>query len=151
MNLEKLVSVAGMPGIYKAIGNKGNGLFIESLTADKKRQFVTGRQGMITPLESIFIFVENHEEESVPLKYIYMAMLEQMETLPPATTKAADKDIKAYFYKVYPELDRDRVYSSDMKKMLKWFHFLNDLGLLNLEEAKVLEAKAAEAKTEVAE
>jgi hypothetical protein len=149
MNIENLVAIAGMPGIYKVITNKGNGLIVEDLK-EKKRQFVSSRQGAITPLESIFIFVENMEEESTPLKNIYTAMLSQIESNPLPLLKSADKDIKAYFYRVYPDLDKDRVYVSDMKKMLKWFIYLNDLGLLSLaghiiaDEAPVVETVEAE-------
>jgi hypothetical protein len=133
MNLESLVAITGMPGIYRVVSNKGNGIIVEDLK-DKKRQFVSSRQGTITPLETIFIYVAEGEEESTPLKNIYIAMLEQIETLPVPSAKAADKDIKSYCYKVYPNLDKDRVYVSDMKKMLKWFNFLNELGLLSLTE-----------------
>ena len=132
MNLENLVAIAGMPGIYRVITNKGNGIIVEDVK-DKKRQFVSGRQGAVTPLETIFIYVDDAEEESTPLKNIYTAMLQQQSTTPPPDTKSDDKNIKQYFYSVFPNLDRERVYVSDMKKMLKWFHFLNDLNLLSLE------------------
>ncbi len=143
MNLENLVAIAGMPGIYKVITNKGGGLIVEDLK-DKKRQFVSSRQGAITPLKTIFIFVENTEEESTALENIYRAMLEQVETKPVPAVKSADKEIKSYFYEVYPDLDKDRVYVSDMKKMLKWFIYLNDLGLLSLVDEVVEEETVAE-------
>jgi Domain of unknown function (DUF5606) len=148
MNLENLVAIAGMPGIYKVISNKGNGIIVEDLK-EKKRQFVSSRQGTITPLETIFIYIENGEEESTPLKNIYISMLEQIETLPVPSIKAADKDIKSYCYKAYPNLDKDRVYVSDMKKMIKWFTYLNDLGLLSLTE-EATEDVVVENGTEVA-
>jgi hypothetical protein len=150
MNLENLVAIAGMPGIYKVVSNKGNGIIVEDLK-EKKRQFVSSRQGTITPLETIFIYVENGEEESTHLKNIYISMLEQIETLPVPSIKAADKDLKAYCYKVYPNLDKERVYVSDMKKMIKWFTYLNDLGLLSLTEESVVEAEAVEIKEGSAE
>ena len=133
MNLENLVAIAGMPGIYRVITNKGNGIIVEDLS-DKKRQFVSGRQGAVTPLETIFIYIDDAEEESTPLKNIYTSMLLQIDSTPAPTAKSDDKAIKQYFHTVCPNLDRERVYVSDMKKMLKWFHFLNDLKLLTLEE-----------------
>jgi hypothetical protein len=142
MNLENLVAIAGMPGIYKVITNKGNGIIVEDVK-DNKRQFVSGRQGAVTPLETIFIYVSEGEEESTPLKNIYTAMLEQVESTPPPAVKSDDKLLKQYFYKVFPAIDKERVYVSDMKKMLKWFHFLNDLQLLSVEE-KVDENTAVE-------
>lgn len=133
MNLENLIAIGGMPGIYKVISPKGNGVIVEDL-ASKKRQFISARQGTITPLESIFIYVDDAQEDSTPLKNIYRAMLEKIETTPPPAVKSEDKKIKEYFYGIYPDLDKDRVYVSDMKKMLKWFVYLNDLNLLSLEE-----------------
>jgi hypothetical protein len=143
MNLENLVAIAGMPGIYRVITNKGNGIIVEDVK-DKKRQFVSGRQGAVTPLETIFIYIDDAEEESTPLKNIYSSMLNQQTTTPPPTAKADDKAIKSYFHTVCPNLDRERVYVSDMKKMLKWFHFLNELNLLSLEETAEAEKEKSE-------
>lgn len=138
MNFTNLVAIAGMPGIYKVISNKGGGIVVEDLK-EKKRQFVSGRQGTITPLETIFIYVDDPDLESTPLKNIYSAMFEQANDKPVPTNKASDAEIKAYFFEVYPSLDRERVYVSDMKKMLKWYNYLNEVGALTLEEEVVEE------------
>ena len=133
MNLSKLVAVSGMPGIFRMVTNKPNGLIVEDLK-DGKRQFVSVRSATFTPLESIFIYVNNQEEESIPLKNVFRLMLENIETTPVPAIKAADKDFKAYLATVLPNYDRDRVYVSDMKKLIKWFTFLNDMEMLSLEE-----------------
>lgn len=146
MNFKSLVAIAGMPGIYKVIANKGGGIVVEDLK-ENKRQFVSGRQGTITPLETIFIFVDEEELESTPLKNIYKAMLEQAESRPVPSNKATDAEIKSYFYATYPSLDKERVYVSDMKKMLKWFNFLNEVGALSLEEETVVEEEATSEET----
>lgn len=142
MNLKNLVAIAGMPGIYKVISNKSGGIIVEDLK-EKKRQFVSGRQGTITPLETIFIFIDDTEMESTPLKNIYTAMFDQAEAKPVPSNKAADAEIKAYFYGVYPTLDKERVYVSDMKKMLKWYNYLNEVGALLWEEEAVAEETAS--------
>lgn len=133
MNLERLVAVSGMPGIYRMVSNKPNGLIVEDLK-DGKRQFVSVRTATFTPLESIFIYVDNQEEESIPLKNVFRIMLENIEKTPVPALKAADKDFKTYLATVLPDYDRDRVYVSDMKKLIKWFSFLNDAGKLSLED-----------------
>lgn len=133
MNLSKLVAVSGMPGISRMVANKPNGLIVEDLK-DGKRQFVSVRSATFTPLESIFIYVNNQEEESIPLKNVFRVMLENIEITPVPAIKAADKDFKTYLATVLPNYDRDRVYVSDMKKLIKWFTFLNDMEMLSLEE-----------------
>lgn len=133
MNLSKLVAVSGMPGIFRMVTNKPNGLIVEDLK-DGKRQFVSVRTATFTPLESIFIYVDNQEEESIALKNVFGVMLENIATTPVPAVKAADKDFKTYLATVLPNYDRDRVYVSDMKKLIKWFTFLNDMGMLTAEE-----------------
>jgi hypothetical protein len=150
MNFTSLVAIAGMPGIYKVISNKGGGIVVEDLK-EKKRQFVSGRQGTITPLDTIFIFVDDAEIESTPLKNIYTAMLTQAETQPVPNNKASDMAIKSYFYSVYPTLDKERVYVSDMKKMLKWFNYLNEAGALILTEDEETTTQAVENATPASE
>jgi Domain of unknown function (DUF5606) len=133
MNLQGLIAVSGFPGIYRAAGNKPNGLIIEDLK-DGKRQFVSARTSNFTPLESIFIYVTNQDEESIPLKEVFRSMLSQADTVAVPTTKSPDADFKAYLKTVLPNYDRDRVYVSDMKKLIKWYTFLKDLNLLSIED-----------------
>jgi hypothetical protein len=133
MNLSRLVAVGGFPGIYRMVTNKSNGLIVEDLI-EGKRQFVSSRTSNFTPLESIFIFINNAEEESIPLKDVFRKMLENIETTPVPAIKAADKEFKEYLAKVLPDYDRDRVYVSDMKKLIKWYLTLKKYDLLKEEE-----------------
>jgi hypothetical protein len=134
MNLTQLVAVSGMPGIYRVISNKPNGLIVEDLK-EGKRQFISARNTIFTPLESIFIYINDSEVESIALKDVFVKMVEKLSTIPTPTTKANDKEFKAYLAEVLPNYDKDRVYVSDMKKLIKWFTFLNDLGILTQEDA----------------
>jgi Domain of unknown function (DUF5606) len=155
MNLSKLVAVGGFPGIYRMVTNKSNGLIVEDLK-EGKRQFVSSRTSNFTPLESIFIFIDNAEEESIALKEVFRKMLENIETIPVPAVKAADKEFKEYLAAVLPNYDRERVYVSDMKKLIKWFTFLNDADALSLEDdepttaAEIIEAEADPVVEEVA-
>ncbi|BDS10753.1 DUF5606 family protein [Aureispira anguillae] len=139
MNLEKLVAVSGRSGIYKMAANRPNGLIIEDLDSGKKF-FAPSRRHQFTPLESISIYTET-EEATVELKTVFVNMLTQVETNPPVHTKASSTEIKDYFEGILPEYDRDKVLVSDIKKLIKWFNFLNSRNLLELPTEEELAAE----------
>lgn len=141
MNLEKLVAVSGRSGIYKMAANRPNGLIIEDLDTGKKF-FAPSRRHQFTPLESISIYTET-EEATVELKTVFISMLTQLESNPPVATKASSADIKNYFEIILPEYDRDKVLVSDIKKLIKWFNYLNERELLALPTEEELAAAAA--------
>ena len=126
MELENYVVVSGMAGIFKMAANRSNGLIVEEMDTGKKR-FASSRKHQFTPLESIAIFTIT---DSVELKVIFQKMLDLIETTPPVSPKSSSKEIIEYFTAVLPEFDRDRVHVSDIKKVIKWFNFLNERKLL---------------------
>ena len=128
MNLEKLVAVSGMPGIYKMAANRNNGLIIEDLSTGKKR-FASARKHQFTPLESIAIFTD--DGDSTELANVFQSMLEKIGTTPPVNTNAKAEELHAYFMEILPNYDRDRVFVGDIKKVIKWFNFLNERNLLS--------------------
>lgn len=130
MNLKDLVSVSGMSGIFRMAANRNNGLIIEDLNTGK-RKFASARKHQFTPLESISIYTNN--DDSAELKNVFRTMLEQFESNPPVAASAKSDEIRDYFTKVLPEHDRDRVHNSDIKRLIKWFNFLNEKGLLSLD------------------
>ncbi len=140
MSLEKLVVVAGIAGIHKVAANRSNGLIIENLDTGKKR-FAPSRRHQFTPLESITIYVE--DGDPVELATVFKSMLSKLNDTPLVDEKAPNDDLKAYFAAVLPNYDRERVYVGDMKKVVKWFRFLNDRSLITLEEEKKEEEKEA--------
>src|SRR5687768_10230522 len=117
MEYNKIVAVTGLPGLFELINSKTDGAILRSLE-DKTTRFVSSRIHNFTHLESIEVYTVG---ENVNLVDILHAMDKTEGKLPD------DKDagaVKKYFEKVYPELDFERVYSSDMKKMVKWFEVL---------------------------
>lgn len=113
MEYSKLISVTGMSGLFELVGSKTDGAIVRSLE-DKSTKFVSSRVHHFSHLESIEVYTIR---ENVNLVEVFQAMEKSDEALP------SEKDanaIKAYFQKVYPDLDFDRVYASDMKKMVKW-------------------------------
>ena len=119
MEYSKLISITGMGGLFEVLGSKPDGAIVRSLE-DKSTKFVSSRIHNFSHLESIEIFTIR---ENVNLVEVFQAMDKSKEKLP------SDKDPKAvtaYFKKVYADMDFDRVYASDMKKMVKWFGILKE-------------------------
>ncbi len=130
MNLEEYVAVSGMPGVYKMVANRKNGLILADLDSGK-RKFAPARKHQFTPLASIGIYTDDDTEE---LKVVFRAMLEKYDTIPPVPTNSSGEEMHEYFGEILPNFDRDKVFASDIKKVIKWFNFLNDRKLLSLEE-----------------
>jgi len=128
MNLEEYVAVSGMPGVFKMVANRNNGLIVADLDSGK-RKFAAARKHQFTPLASIGIYAGEDTEE---LKVVFRSMLEKYETTPPVSTNSSGEEMYEYFGKILPDFDRDRVYASDIKKVIKWFNYLNERNLLSL-------------------
>jgi hypothetical protein len=137
MEYSKIIAVTGMPGLYELLSSKSDGAIVRSLE-DKNTKFVSSRIHNFSHLESIEVFTVR---ENVNLVDIFHAMEKNESQVPDGKDNAA---LKKYFEKVYPDLDFERVYSSDLKKMVKWFEVLksNDI------EIKLSQAPAEEAESE---
>jgi hypothetical protein len=118
MEYHKLVAVTGLSGLFELVSSKSDGGIVRSLE-DKSTKFVSNRLHSFSHLESIEIFTQG---ENVNLVDVFQAMKMSTETLPASTADAGT--IKAYFEKIYPTMDFERVYGSDMKKMVRWFDIL---------------------------
>ncbi|HVU57702.1 MAG TPA: DUF5606 domain-containing protein [Puia sp.] len=122
MEYNKVIAVTGLPGLFELLSSKSDGAIVRSLD-DKTTRFVASRVHNFSHLESIEIYTVR---ENVNLVDVLKAMEASSEKLP---NEKDDKAVKAYFSKVYPDMDFTRVYASDMKKMVKWFNVLkgNDI------------------------
>jgi hypothetical protein len=141
MEYSKLIAITGMTGLFEVLTSKTDGAIVKSLD-DKSTKFVSSRIHNFSHLESIEVYTIR---ENVNLVDVFQAMEKSKEALP------SDKDAKAvvaYFKKVYADMDFERVYASDMKKMVKWFTVLkaNDVEMKITETEEVEEE--AEAKPE---
>ena len=117
MEYSKLVAVTGLPGLFELINSKTDGAIVRSLD-DKSTRFISSRIHQFSQLESIEVYTVR---DNVNLVDIFNAMDAAGGSLPDEKDAAA---IKKYFEKVYPDMDFEKVYSSDMKKMVKWFSVL---------------------------
>ena len=119
MEYNKLVSVTGLPGLFELLSSKSDGAVVRSLD-DNSTKFVSTRQHNFSHLESIEVYTI---KDNTTLAEVFEAMKKNEEKAPEANGDT--KTLKAYFEKVYPDLDFDRVYTSDMKKMVKWFQIID--------------------------
>lgn len=133
MEYSKLVAVTGLPGLYELINSKNDGAIVRSLD-DNSTKFASSRIHNFSHLESIEVYTVG---DNVNLVEIFHAMDKAGGTLPDGKDNGA---LKKYFEKAYPELDFERVYASDLKKMVKWFEILKKKNI----EIKLSEPPAEE-------
>ena len=117
MEYAKIVAVTGLPGLFELVSSKSDGAIVKSLD-DNSTKFVSSRIHNFSHLESIEVYTVR---DNVNLVDIFTAMDKSGEKSPDEKDNAA---VKKYFEKVFPDLDHEKVYSSDMKKMVKWFSAL---------------------------
>lgn len=142
MEYREIVSVTGLGGLFQLLATKSDGAIVRNLM-DKATKFIPARVHNVTPLESIEVYTQ---EDNVRLHEVFEKMNAAKEALP-SGKKASNDDVKAYFKSVFPALDEDRVYVSDMKKMVKWFELLKENDLLDFSALKAAE-EAAETAVE---
>ena len=114
MEYGKIISVTGLGGLFELVGSKKDGAIVRSLD-DKSTRFVASRVHNFSHLESIEVYTQS---ENVNLAEVFQAMEKSAEALPDEKDSAA---VRTYFQNVFPQLDFERVYASDMKKMIKWY------------------------------
>lgn len=141
--LKTILSISGKPGLYKLVSQGKNMLIVESL-ADKKRFPAYGNEKIIS-LGDIAMYTDT---EDVPLKDVLTSMKQKENgaTVAMNLKKATPDDLRAYLAEVLPTFDRERVYVSDIKKLISWYNLLVANGITDFEE----EASEAEETSEAA-
>jgi hypothetical protein len=117
MDYNRIVAITGMSGLFEVVSSKSDGAIVRSLE-DKSTKFVSSRVHNLSHLESIEVYTV---KDNVTLADIFASMKSSKVKLPDGKD---NKALKGYFEKAYPDLDFERVYSSDMKKMVKWYEVL---------------------------
>lgn len=141
MDLSGIISIAGMSGLYKVVAQTKNGLIVESIT-DKKRVPVYATHKVST-LEDVRIYSTG---DDVPLKEVLQKIYNKENGALTIDPKLADAELKKYFKAAFPEYDEDRVYVSDIKKVLNWYNALHKQGLLEKKEEKAEDDKSKDDK-----
>ena len=131
--LETILAISGKPGLYKLVSRGNSNLIVETLDAEHKRMPVFATDRGIA-LSDIAMYTDTEE---VPLRQV-MKNIQQKENGGPTSLdprKATKQELTAYVAEVLPEFDRDRVYPSDMKKLLTWYNLLLENGITDFDES----------------
>lgn len=150
MDLKDILSIAGKPGLYKNIAQAKNGVIIESLTDGKRSQAFANDK--ISSLGEISVFTES---DDMPLREVFRLMQEKLAGTAAPDSKADDKSLVAFFNEVLPQYDKERVYTSHIRKMITWYNLLIQNGITdftepveenveNVQEKEVVSATAVE-------
>lgn len=139
-----LVSVSGLPGLYRVIANRHNGLIIEDLTNGQKR-FAPVRSHQFSLLASIGIYTEDGTED---LQNVFLAM-DAHSSPAPDVAVAKDEELRQYFRQILPTYDEEMVRMGDIRKVIKWFHFIKENDIMpeantSDEDPKTKEAASTE-------
>ncbi|MBL4676007.1 MAG: DUF5606 domain-containing protein [Mucilaginibacter sp.] len=136
MNLHGIVAVSGKPGLWKALAQNKTGYVLESLDEKKTKLVANVATAKLAALSEITIF---GLEDDIKLVDVF----EKMKSVTVPATKDDGKKLRTFFFEVAPDHDEEKVYSSDIKKIINWYLILKDLPLFN--EADPAEAAAEEA------
>jgi len=139
MSLKGIISISGQSGLFKVLTQTKSGFIVESLL-DKRRMPVSSTH-QISMLEDISIFTVT---DDIPLKDVFKLIKAAEHDHPVIPAKSDGSKLKEYFKKILPDFDEERVYTSDIKKVISWYNSVKDL-LENDQEKEENE----EAETEV--
>jgi hypothetical protein len=129
MKLSEIIAVSGMAGLYKTIAQAKGSVIVESLD-DKKRMPVYASQRVHT-LEAISVFCT---DKDIPLAEVFTKIAEKEKKGPALDHKSSEADMLKYFGEVLPDFDKERVHTSDIRKMLMWYNILQKNNMLDFEE-----------------
>lgn len=143
MNLEGFIAITGKAGLFKVISQGKNAVIVESL-ADKKRMPITARHHANT-LEDIGIYTY---EDTKPLSEIFDTIAKKENAKQCISHKSSKEELLAYFSEILPEFDEERVYISDIKKVMQWYNSMQTAGLIELpkKEKKSVKKKSVAKK-----
>ncbi|MCF0205933.1 MAG: DUF5606 domain-containing protein [Bacteroidales bacterium] len=147
MYLEGILSIAGQPGLLKLVSRKNTSVIVESLLTGKKMPaFSTSR---ISTLEDVTVYTYDND---IPLKDVFENIYKEYKgAITSVTSKSSNAELLSFFEKVLPNFDKEKVYVSDVKKIVSWYNLLVEKGYITEESMKEYaeeKAKASEEKTE---
>jgi hypothetical protein len=137
MDLSGIISISGRPGLYKVIAQGKNSIIVESIT-DKKR-FPAYATDRISALDDISIYTYDGDK---PLKEIFADIFAKQDGKEAPSHKESNSVLQAYILEIIPDYDEERVYPSDIKKLLQWYNMLLTSGNLKPFETPVAEGES---------
>jgi hypothetical protein len=124
MEFNKIIAVTGKPGLFQVISQSKSAIIVSTLTDDKKIA-ISATQN-VSLLENIAIYTY---EEDIPLLQVFKTMFEKTEGKEAVSHKESGKKLEAFFAEVLPDYDAERVYTSNIKKVIQWFNLLVKSGM----------------------
>lgn len=140
MDFKEIAAVSGKPGLFRILKPTRNGVVLESLD-DKKDKLVISSNTRVSILKDISMYTLTADGNK-PLIEIMQKIKELFANALPVSPKSDDKDLRSFFEQVVPDFDKERVYTSDIKKLVNWY------GIISVVCPEVLDAKAEETTTE---
>jgi len=137
MNLKDILAISGEGTLFKFIAQGKNAVIVENL--ENGRRFSAGATARVSALDEISIYTTG---EDMPLSKVMDLIWDKENGGQAVSHKQPDADLKKYFGEVMPDYDRERVYTSDIRKVLHWYNILQGLNLLVKEEEKPEEGEA---------
>ena len=137
MNVEKILAISGKPGLYELKVQTRSGFVAESMIDGKK--ITVGMRSNVSLLSEISMYTHSEEKPLVEI----MRAIAVKENEGPAISHKEDNDkLIAYFKQIVPDYDEDRVYASDIKKVLNWYNMLQAKGMVSKDEPKIEKAES---------
>lgn len=128
MQLEKIISISGKPGLYKLVSQLRNGFIIEDVTSKKKISI--GNSSQVSLLDNISMYTF---EKEVPLFDVFENIAKANEYKEALSHKSSEDELKDFMSTALPNYDTERVYISDIKKLAQWYNILNKAGYVTPE------------------
>tara|TARA_B110000003_G_scaffold75493_1_gene77066 strand:- start:7788 stop:8207 length:420 start_codon:yes stop_codon:yes gene_type:complete len=124
MEFSKIISIAGKPGLFQAISQTKSGFIVESLI--NKKRFPIPSSNNVSLLENIAIYTY---EKEVPLLSVFKIMYQKSEGKKVINHKESGRKLETFFSEILPDYDQERVYTSNIKKIIQWYNLLVIIGL----------------------
>jgi len=129
MEIKDIVSVSGMTGLFEVVARRADGMIVRGLD-DEKPQFISSRTHVFTPLDAITIYTA---KDSTALSKVLLEVKKQAAANPPADVNSDNEKLKTWFRKILPDFNEEKVYVSDIKKLIKWYQQLDKHNLVKEE------------------
>lgn len=134
--LKGILAISGQPGLYKVLSEGKNNVIVESLLTGKRSTVYTDAK--MSALEDIAIYTT---QEDLPLRKVFRKISDKENGGQAINAKGSPEELKNYFAEVLPDYDKERVYFSDIKKVISWYNLLQEKELLNLEDDEKQESE----------
>ena len=138
-DLKEIAAISGMPGLFRLVKPTRAGVIVESLDERGTRSVASARN-KVSLLQEISIYTQDYDQ-TVPLSEVFDRIYQKHGTSLAITHKSDDRDLTAFMGEIIPDYDRDRVYMSDIKKLVQWYHAVS--GCLAYQAPVTEEAPAA--------